>query len=113
MSTERRGGAIVVTLKGHIATAESQVLSQSLEAVVCDGFDLLVIDLSDVEIITSDGLGALIRAKKSVTEAGGTFAIAGVRGNIRELFRMTRLDKLFAMYDSADEALKALAKSPQ
>lgn len=107
INTRVIGRTAILTLKGHISTAESQVLSESLDAVICDNFATVVVDMADVEIITSDGLGALIRARKAASEAGGQLILSGLRGNIRDLFKMTRLDKIFTIVDSVDGALAA------
>lgn len=104
------GDARVLTLGGHITTAESQVVSENLSRLVADGTNPIVVDMTNVDIITSDGLGALIRARKASAEAGGTLALSGVKGNILDVFRMTRLDKIFPLYDSVGAAIKALQK---
>ena len=104
------GPARLLTLGGHISTSESQVVSETLQRLVSDGATKIVVDLANVDIITSDGLGALIRARKASTEAGGSLALSGVKGNILDVFRMTRLDKIFPLYDSVGTAVKALQK---
>ncbi len=99
------GPATVMTLSGHISTAESRLVSENLERIIAEKTLNLVVDMSGVDIITSDGLGALIRARKSSGEAGGTVVLSGLQGNILDIFRMTRLDKIFSLYDSVDEAV--------
>lgn len=104
------GDARVLTLGGHITTAESQIVSENLSRLVSDSPKPIVVDMANVDIITSDGLGALIRARKASAESGGTLALSGVKGNILDVFRMTRLDKIFPLYDSVNAALNALQK---
>ena len=98
----------VVTLSGHIATTESQLVSEAFDRLIADGVARIVVDMRGVEIITADGLGALIRARKAITEAGGLLVLSGIVGNIRSVFKMTRLDKIFTLYDSAPAAVEAL-----
>ena len=104
------GVASVLTLGGHIATAESHVVSENLTRLVAEGPRAVVVDMYNVDLITSDGLGALIRARKAASESGSALLLAGVRGNILDIFRTTRLDKIFPLYDSVDAAVSSLPK---
>jgi len=109
LEIERRqeGPATVVKLSGHISASEAEELSSYFNDLIEQGADLVVIDLKDVEIITSDGLGVLIRTRKALTESGGKLYLCGIHGNVLEVFQMTRLDKIFAVYDTPDSALTA------
>lgn len=109
IDTKVEKGTTIVTLSGHIATPESQVVSEAFDRLIADSISKIVVDMKGVEIITSDGLGALIRARKAVTEAGGQLVLSGLEGNIRSVFKMTRLDKIFTLYDSVAQAVAALS----
>lgn len=110
MDCREVGPARLLTLGGHISTSESQVVSETLQRLVSEGATKIVVDMKNVDIITSDGLGALIRARKSAAEIGGKLVLSGVRGNILDVFKMTRLDKIFSLYDTADTAVAAVSK---
>jgi len=110
IESKQEGPATILTLSGHIATPESQVLSEALERLVADRAQKIVVDLYGVELITSDGLGALIRARKAVSEVGGTLVLSGIHGNILDVFKMTRLDKIFSLYPSVDTAVEAICR---
>lgn len=87
---------------------ESQVVNEMFERLIADGCTCIAVDMSRVEIITSDGLGVLIRARKAVGDHGGRLVLSGLTGNIRDVFKMTRLDKIFTLYDSVDVAAASL-----
>lgn len=69
---------------------------------------LLVVDLSGVDFFGSVFLSLLLRWWKTVAAKGGTMVIAGASDNARELLRITALDTLWAIYDTADEAIEVL-----
>lgn len=100
-------GAYLVSVSGHLAAAEISYLSAALEDLINKKADTIVVDLKDVEIITSEGLGLLIRTRKTVGEYGGKFALSGLVGNVLDVFVMTRLDKIFRMYDTPEAAVEA------
>jgi len=110
INCRRVGAASILALGGHIATPESRVVGENLERIISEGSKAIVVDMQNVDLITSDGLGALIRARKAASESGAALALCGVRGNILDVFRMTRLDKIFSIYDSVDAAVSALPK---
>jgi anti-sigma B factor antagonist len=72
------------------------------------GHPLIALDLSDVDFIDSSGLGAIVSALKQL-KGRGDLVIVGARPAVINLFRLTRMDKVFRMFPRADEAVAALS----
>ena len=69
----------------------------------------VVIDLGNVEHLSSAALGMLIALRKVVVEKkGGGIGIANVSEDLKSIFRMTRLDKLMKMSESTEKAMQRL-----
>lgn len=66
-----------------------------------------VIDLEQVDFMDSAGLGTLIAVLKRVTERGGDMKIANLQKKPRMVFEITRAYKVFEIYDTVDDALRA------
>ena len=66
-----------------------------------------VIDLEQVDFMDSAGLGTLIAVLKRVTERGGDMKIACLQKKPRMVFEITRAYKVFEIYETVDDALKA------
>ena len=64
----------------------------------------VVLDLGQVDFIDSSGLGAIVAAMKQM-DADGTLALAAPTETVRKVFRLTRMDTVFEIFDSLDEAL--------
>ena len=62
---------------------------------------------SDVEFLSSAALGKLITLDKKVKMAGGKLKLSNIRPEIYEVFAITRLNKLFTIYDDEGEAVAA------
>lgn len=107
INTRTEGNATVVTVSGHIAGFEAEVLSAPFVELIEAKALLVIVDLAGVELITSDGLGVLIRSRKAVAEYGGRLVLCGLEGNVLDVFKMTRLDKVFSMYETTGAALAA------
>ena len=69
----------------------------------------MVIDLAGLELITSAGLRALLLAQRTVSAAGAGLVVCGVRGVVREVFRIARFDTLLSVADSTEAALAQLS----
>lgn len=98
----------VVLLHGNVlGGADGLEFSRAIGDLVRDGGLRVVIDLSDVPLMNSSGLGMLVGASASLRKAGGMLAVAGANEKIQGLFKMTRLDSVFASYPTREEALAA------
>lgn len=107
IAVETKDGASLVTVKGSLVAADVNYLSAALEDLAADHARFVIVDLNEVDMITSEALGALIRARKSVSEYGGRLVLCGLKGNVLDVFKMTRLDKVFTTFDTPSSALAA------
>lgn len=69
--------------------------------------DRVVVDVSGVEFMDSTGLGVFVSLLKLMGKEG-RIAVAGARPGVRKLIEVTRLDRLFPLYGSCDEAEAAI-----
>jgi len=65
----------------------------------------LLLDLNDVEFLSSAVLGKLIRLLKRTREVNGRLRLCSIRPSILEIFEITQLNKVFEIYPDAAEAL--------
>ncbi|MCD6406131.1 MAG: STAS domain-containing protein [Planctomycetes bacterium] len=107
INTEKAEGVTFVTVSGYITASERDDLDTALESLTDEHEKFIIVDLKDLELITSDGLGVLIRAHKAAVEYGGRFVLCGLKGNVLDVFRMTALDKVLQLYDSVDAAVNS------
>lgn len=68
-----------------------------------------VMDLELVDFMDSAGLGTLIATLKRITERGGDMKLACLQKKPRMVFEITRAYKVFEIYDSAADALRAFS----
>ncbi|MFH1615426.1 MAG: STAS domain-containing protein [Planctomycetota bacterium] len=65
----------------------------------------LLLDFSNVKFFSSAMLGVLIRVSKHVYEEHGRLKLCNINPRIIEIFKITRLDKVFSIEDDIDKAL--------
>lgn len=68
----------------------------------------LLLNFSSVDHLSSAALGMLITLNNKVKDQNGTLRLANINKQIFEVFKITRLNKVFDIYPSADEALEGL-----
>ena len=84
-----------------------QIVGNQLFALVDDeGRQKILLDFSNVEYLSSAALGKLITLDKKAKANGGKLRLCSVRPEIYEVFAITRLNKLFDMYDDQEKALE-------
>lgn len=71
----------------------------------------LVVDLGNVEFVDSSGLGALISTLKVLRANDGEMVLTNVTEAVRSVLEITRLLRVFDVYDTPEDALAALAGS--
>jgi len=107
-TTEQVGGTTWVRLRGPRITDQVYIneLGDELVALLESGAQRdLLIDLEEVEFLSSAMLGKLIRLFKRAAQVGGRVRLCSIRPSIREVFEITQLHKVFEIYPDADEAL--------
>jgi anti-sigma B factor antagonist len=70
------------------------------------GKNTIVLDLSDVDFIDSSGLGALVSSRKTLGE-NGEIALCSVKERVQTLFDITRMNKVFRIYNSKEDAISS------
>lgn len=73
------------------------------------GVRRLVIDLAGVLSLNSASLGPLVQKLREIQDLEGQLALCGVTSPaLKEIFALTRFDKVFPIYASRDEAIAAV-----
>jgi len=84
-------------------------IGDELESVIDrKGLPKIVLNFKNVSALSSSALGMLITVNTKVSEKHGKLAMACIKGSIREVFRITKLDKAFTICDTVGEAIRAV-----
>lgn len=65
----------------------------------------LLLNFGNVDHLSSAALGMLITLNKKVKETSGELKLSDIKRQIFEVFKITRLDRMFDIYDTADQAV--------
>ena len=70
----------------------------------------LLLNFNNVDHLSSAALGMLITLNKKVKDQDGTLRLSDINKQIFEVFKITRLNRVFDIYDTEDQALAAFGK---
>ena len=104
-----RDGVRIVHLHGPIDVSRAMGLRDLLGGQIDSAAARVLLDLSDVSLIDSSGIGILVTAHRRAESQGARFALAGAGGTVARVFAMTRTNKLLSLHDTVDEGVAALA----
>ena len=103
--------AVVVTLllEKILEQSDIQVIQDSIMPLIDEKPGVnLVIDFSDVRFLSSSVLGLLIRISKKIYETAGQLRLCSIDAKINEIFKITRLDKVFQILPDKESAISDL-----
>src|SRR4051794_20682334 len=104
-----RDGVKVLQLQGPIDVSQAMGLRDLLGAEIDSPSARVLLDLSNVTLIDSSGIGILVTAHRRADSQGARFGLAGATGTVARVFEMTRTNKLLSIYDNVDEGVAGLA----
>lgn len=100
---EKQGASIVV-FNGEIDLESSPAARKTL--LKCfDTAANVIVDLSGVTYIDSSGVASLVEALQAAKKNGSQLSLAAVSEPTRRVLELARLDRVFTIYSSVDEAL--------
>jgi len=100
------GEIAVLHLQGKIMGGpDATTLHEKLHELIESGTLSVVIDLRDVDWMNSSGLGILIGGLSALRKSGGDLRLSTVTEKIEEVLRITKLDRVFDIYASIEDAI--------
>jgi anti-sigma B factor antagonist len=108
LDIERDAGC-VVTVSGDADLYAAASVERELLRLADDGKRSIVVDLSEVTFIDSTMLRVLLNVSKRLRPGGGELLVVCSEHNVRKIFEITLLDRVFTIFETRDAALEHLA----
>ena len=86
----------------------SGTFKEQMLSLFDDGKCKLIIDLSAVRFVDSSGLGALVSGFKNASAREGSLKLCGLQPQVRSMFELTRLHRVFEIFASVAEAQESI-----
>lgn len=90
---------------GILAKAEAPNLRQMVNESLREGAKIVLIDFNNVTFVDSTGLGTLVMLRKAAMEAKAQLFLCSLNEQIKMLFELTDMEKLFQIYPNQEQFL--------
>lgn len=84
----------------RIYVENAEEMREAFKNMQARGEKFFIVDFHQTEYIDSAGLGVLVTVYKRALNAGGSIKLVGLRGDVKNVFEVTRLNKVFEIYES-------------
>ena len=107
----RKVGSIpVIDLSGDLDTYTCGKLREAILNLLGNAETRLIIRMAKVNYIDSSGLGTLVGGLRRVSEQNGALAISGASEQLRKVFSITGLNKVFSLFEDDEQAARSLKR---
>lgn len=104
-TVRRVGSTLVVDVDGQLIVGNRHELKEMMHEELAGGARHFIVDFAHTGYIDSSGLGVLVGLSKRVREVDGTLQLTSLSHDLMRLFELTKLDTLFTIRGSVEEAL--------
>jgi anti-sigma B factor antagonist len=95
----------IIKVGGYIDTTTSSELERALDSLLKQGRFFIIVDLGNVDYISSAGWGIFISEIKSIRENGGDLKLVRMVPDVYEIFELLEFHHILDVYDTVDEAI--------
>ena len=108
IETRKKGDVVIVDFQGRLAVGVGEeMLPRLIEQLLNEGTRKILLNLSDMDYIDSNGLGELVQSLKTSKRFGASLRLLKPHDRVKKTLRLTNLLPLFSVYDSESDAIKS------
>jgi anti-sigma B factor antagonist len=101
----------IIDLDGEIDVYTVPRFKECLSKIIEEGHRKILVNLTQVGYMDSSGFGALLGATKRLRPEGGKLGLVGCNQVISRMLKITRLNTIFDLFETEEDALRAFAAS--
>jgi len=107
LEASKTKGIAVVRCRGRIVFGEEADELRRVILGLLNETNRIVLDFAWIDFIDSSGLGVLVASLISARHRGAEIKIAALGRTARQVLRTAKVERLFGVYDSTDDAIKS------
>ena len=105
ITTENKNSHLIIILAGRVDASNAKTLEEETFSLINAGNTQLIIDLQDVNYVSSAALRVFLLIAKELTKVSGTIKLCGLSTTLRDVFDSSGFSKLFEITATVEEAL--------
>jgi len=104
-----KNGVLVFYMSGEIDINTAPQVKKTFDRVIANKSEKVILNFKDVTYIDSSGLATLVEILKGLRSYGGKLKLSNLSTKVKNLFEITKLEKLFDIVPEEEEAVKGLS----
>jgi anti-sigma B factor antagonist len=104
--SEKVGTILKMTVKGRLVVSCTEEFKNAMSDAI-EAYQHIVLNLEEMSYIDSSGLGALVFAQQKLSDKGGELKLAALQPKPRIVFDITKVYRIFEIFDNVDDAVKS------
>jgi anti-sigma B factor antagonist len=109
MKVEKRDGITILVTEERLDSLDGPRLKEVVKDICRESGIKMVIDMEKTLFLDSSGCGSLVSSLKTLLNNNGEIRIARPNPKCLEILRLTRLHRVFAIYDSVERAVESFS----
>ncbi|WP_291322870.1 STAS domain-containing protein [Desulfonatronospira sp.] len=106
ISSQKMDKALIIIVSGRLDTTTAQDFESTCLDLIGNEKNI-VVDLQEVEYVSSAGLRSILSVGKKVRSDGGSLIFCNLKGMVREVFEISGFASIFNIYETREQALEA------
>ena len=112
-ATQKNTHTVSIVLSGQLNSETVSVLDQQIQKALVNGAKVIVLDMADLKMITSAGVGVVMKTQTSLAKRGGELMMLNMQPQIKKVFEIVRLLPTLQVFDDTKEMDNYLIKIQQ
>ena len=108
IQTRKEKAAVVVSVKGRMDAVTAPEFDKNMIDLISKGEKIFVVNFVELDYISSAGLRSILALAKKLKEKEGKILLAGVRGPVEEVLKISGFSSMFKIFDSEESALREI-----
>ena len=108
IQTRKEKAAVVVSVKGRMDTVTAPEFEKNVIDLISKGEKTFVVNLGELDYISSAGLRSILAFAKKLKGKEGKILLAGLKGPVDEVFKISGFSSVFKIFDSEESALREI-----
>ena len=106
IKTRVEKSAAVISIKGKMDTVTAPELERCLSELIDKGENILILNMADLDYISSAGLRVILSEAKKLKAKQGDILLVDLKGAVKEIFEIAGFSTIFKIFETEENALK-------
>lgn len=111
--TQKNAQTVSIVLSGQLDSETAPALDRQIRTALQDGAGIIILDMASLAMITSAGVGVVMKTQTSLAKRGGELMMLNMQPQIKKVFEIVRLLPTLQVFDDTQEMDNYLIKIQQ